>query len=461
MKCDIVIIVDHKWRDLPGMALLAAVLEKDYGYSVRLIPYSLWQEALVCDRPQVLCVSVLYGKRGKEIIRVCKEIGTKIAVIMTEGRPNLLEGMRYTTGRGSNSKYADLWFTWSDTVRNFMIEEGVLPPEKIVTAGSNRFDIYKEPYNAILIKREKFILKYGLNPNLPVISWATNFTNAKFYKKNSEFLIKDWNDLGLTKYKSYSNPLEVAKLDWETRKESARVMKEALRALPNVQLMVKPHPSENHKFYEDFAAECGKEFGNRVAFIGFEYIWDLLNAADIHIHRLCTTGVEAWFLDVPSIELHVKDYAPWSIKLPGAAAEAVKGNDIVTSADGLIERINYYLKGGNPSERQYKSRQEYIEKWLDKMDGKRTREYAGHLNSLVGSKRKIKKLKLNRLNLKIYAKTAITKMLGNNPREKLKFWKLKKSKIDHIGHVDKVIVENDIAVYSAKMREIVKDRRFI
>jgi len=453
MKHDIVLIVDHKWRDLPGMALLAAMLESEHGCSLRLIPYSMWQEALAVDRPQVLCVSALYGARGREIIRVCRETGTKLAVIMTEGRPNSLQSLAYCVGKESNSKHADLWIAWSRTVKDYMLKEGVLPEEKIPVAGAVRFDIYKPPFNKVIMPRSEFAAKYGLDPLKPTVSWATNFTHAKFHLKNREFLVKDWKDLGLSGYDAYSKPLEAARLDWETRNECAAIIKDLLRVRPDLQLAVKPHPAEDHKYYEEFVSECRKEFGPRVVFVGFEYIWDLLNAVDVHIHRLCTTGVEAWFLDVPSIDFHIRDYMPWSVDLPGAASEAVPGNDLVTTAQGLIKRVNFFLAGGRHTPEQYKAREEYIKKWLYKVDGKRAYENAASIAALAGAKRRIKRPAFSRKNFRLYAKTAATRLLGGRPRESLEFLLSgRKSKVDRIGHVDKTITAKDVSFWLAKMR---------
>lgn len=450
---DIVLVVDHKWRDLPGLVFLAHVLEQNYGLSVRLVPYNLWQKSLILDRPELLCVSVLYGKRGEEIIRVCREIGTKLVVIMTEGRPNNMEALKYSTGGGSNSKYADFWIAWSHTVKDFMLSEGVLPPEKIEVLGSLRFDIYSPPYNSIIMERGDFANKYALNPEKPIISWATNFTNAKFYKGNEDFLIKNWNDLGLTRFEAYSNPRKSAKLDYETRKTSSRIIKKLLSANEEIQIAVKPHPAEDHKFYLNFVKDCNSEFGGRVAFIGFDYIWNLLNAADIHLHRLCTTGVEAWFLDVPSIELHIKDYMPWSLELEGAAYDAAKGNDSAGNFAELNDLVRFYLKGGQVSQEKLKYRGEYIEKWLYKVDGNRIVEHAACLSKLIDNPSDIKCPSVSRENFGIYAKAAFNFILGSNPRKRLTFWNKEKN-IDSIGQVDKIISNNDVRRWKDKIKKL-------
>ncbi|NLI10320.1 MAG: hypothetical protein GX447_06175 [Elusimicrobia bacterium] len=453
---DIALVVDHKWRDLPGMVLLSDILKKKYGFSVKLIPYNLWEKTLIFDKPKILCVSILYGKRGLKIIETCKQTGAKIAILMTEGRPNTIDSLKYSTGPESNSKYADLWICWSETVRNYMLEEKVLPQEKLPVLGCNRFDIYFGSYKKLIQNKKDFLIKYGLNPDMPVISWATNFTHAKFFKNNTKFMLNDWKDLGLTKYKSYSDPLGVAKDDYFCRIESSKIIKEYLKKHKNLQLMIKPHPAEDHSFYIDFANECNKELGGkRVAFIGFEYIWDVLNATDVHIHRLCTTGIEAWFLDKPSIELHIKDYLPWSLSLDGSASDGAKGNDMALNEKQFFEITDFYLNGGKPASDKMIYRKKYIKKWLYKVDGFRSESYAEAISQLFEKEEiKIKNPHIKG-NADLYLKGLINTVLGPSPKQALKIWK--KDKIDDIGHVDKIIMKKDILLWEKKIDNLRRD----
>jgi surface carbohydrate biosynthesis protein len=452
---DIVLVVDHKWRDLPGMAALAVTLEDSHGLTTGLVPYSQWQQSLIEDRPQVLAVSILYGRRGREIVRAAREMGVKIVVLMTEGRPNNIHSMTYSVGRGSGIGDADMVFAWSATLRDFMLQERVLTEDRVKVVGAHRFDIYRPTLDRLIVPRKVFAEKYGLDPQRPIVSWATNFTIADFHLQNQDFLVRDWKNLGVSSFSPYTRPLESARNDWEARSQSLAIMRELLRARPQIQLMVKPHPAEHHDAYKEFVLTCRRELGNRVVFIGAEYIWDVLKAADVHVHRLCTTGVEAWFLDVPSIDLHVKDYDPWSISLPGACAEAVPGCDLVQRLDSLVERVDYYLAGGRPTAEQYEARERYITRWLYKVDGLRCQEYGRELMTLVGQRGRISRPAFSRQNIPLYSKAFATKLLGENAGTRLRFWKRQgDGKTDKIGQVDKVISDDDVILWKDRVRRI-------
>jgi surface carbohydrate biosynthesis protein len=447
---DIALIVDQKWRDLPGMAALAAWLELKHGLPVVLLPYTRWREVLVRHRPRAIAVTHMNGTRSRAIADAARSFGTKLVVIQTEGRPNNSETMEYAVGRGTDPRGVDLWFTWSDTVRAFMLERQLLAPERIVTAGVARFDYYREPFRALNETRESMARRYGLDPSRPIVTLATNFTNTKFYKANQEFLASDWKDLGLSHFKAYADPHDWARRDWETREQTLGIARALLRARPHVQLVLKPHPAEEHDRYETFASEVNAERnGDRaVAFVGLEYIWNVLSMSDVHVHRLCTTGVEAWLLGLPSIDLHVADYHGWSLTLGGSAAEAVAGNDLVSSADALIERVDHYVRGGRISREQQQARDRYIERWLHVVDGARSEAHADAIAGLVAgmpSRRRATLAEAVRVGVGAFVRSLRQPARRDAERS-----------VDRIGQVDPRITSDDAAYWMARVRPVVE-----
>lgn len=67
-------------------------------------------------------------------------------------------------------------------------------------------------------------------------------------------------------------------------------------AFPGVNIVVRPHPTENHEVYKQIADRCQRV---RVTNDGNVVPW--LMACKAVIHNGCTTGVEAHVLDVPAI----------------------------------------------------------------------------------------------------------------------------------------------------------------
>jgi len=453
---DFLLIVDHKWRDLPGMAALRVWLEEGFGCSAELIHYGQWASALMQYRPQAIVLPHVNGSRNQRIARVAHEMDTRVVVIQTEGRPNNIETMEYAAGQFADTRYVDLWFTWSETVRDFMLERNVLPPERVVVGGPHRFDIYRPELNRLLMPRAEFAREYSLDANRPIVSWATNFTTAKFHVANQEFLLQDWQDLGVAQLPSLSDPLEFARLDWLAREGALESVQALMRAYPDAQFILKPHPAEELDYYRAFVEKCRQAEMN-VTLVVREYIWDILNAVDVHIHRLCTTGVEAWLLDVPSIELHQFDYGDWSVKIPGAAAEAMQGNDWVTNADQLIERVGFYLDGGKPTAAQMAARERYIQRWLHRVDGRRCHEHARILSQFIQERRPIKPFPLDELSWQTRAKLGLNHLLRRPLDASLRFWQRPgQEEVDFLGQVDRTTSPEDARLWTRRAREALK-----
>jgi surface carbohydrate biosynthesis protein len=68
------------------------------------------------------------------------------------------------------------------------------------------------------------------------------------------------------------------------------------QAFPDLTIIVRPHPSENFKIYNDLAARC-----ERVKVTNEGNVIPWLLAAKTMVHNGCTTGLEAYVLGVPAI----------------------------------------------------------------------------------------------------------------------------------------------------------------
>ena len=68
------------------------------------------------------------------------------------------------------------------------------------------------------------------------------------------------------------------------------------KAFPDLTIIVRPHPSENFKIYNDLAAQC-----ERVKVTNEGNVIPWLLAAKTMVHNGCTTGLEAYVLGVPAI----------------------------------------------------------------------------------------------------------------------------------------------------------------
>ncbi len=68
------------------------------------------------------------------------------------------------------------------------------------------------------------------------------------------------------------------------------------KAFPKINIVVRPHPTENPQVYRDIAAQCERVF---VTNEGNVIPW--LMATKVLVHNSCTTGVEAYIMKVPAV----------------------------------------------------------------------------------------------------------------------------------------------------------------
>jgi surface carbohydrate biosynthesis protein len=444
------LIVDQKWRDLPGVAAIAVALADEFDISSELVPYPLWRYALSTYRPQAIAVTHMNGGRNRAIARAAHAMGIRVIVIPTEGRPPNAEAMDYSFGSGSDNHAVDLWFTWSREVQAYMRDRGV-PAERSIVAGVPRFDLYRPPLDSLIVTRQDFASAHGLDSDRPIVSWATNFTHAKFNFRHQDFLVNNWRALGLQKFPIYSEPLEYARKDHEARQRSLEALRELLRARSEVQIAFKPHPHEEHEEYAEFIAKARQEFGSRITLVTSRYIWDLLAAADVHVHRMCTTGIEAWFLGKPTINLQLLDYFDMSLKVEGAGADAVSGDELAVDSEALIDGIDRCLHRRSPAREKLEARERYIERWFHVIDGHRARAYAAGVAELLGQRCAIRAAPHDVASLKALTTVAVNRLLGRPLHQSLRSWRVRPS-ADTLGQVDNYVAEEDVKEWIGKVR---------
>jgi surface carbohydrate biosynthesis protein len=67
-------------------------------------------------------------------------------------------------------------------------------------------------------------------------------------------------------------------------------------AFPDLNIIIRPHPTEQHDVYNDIAARC-----SRVHVTNESNVVPWILATRVVLHNGCTTGVEAYVMDVPAI----------------------------------------------------------------------------------------------------------------------------------------------------------------
>jgi len=157
-----------------------------------------------------------------------------------------------------------------------------------------------------------------------------------------------------------------------------QLIPELEKTIPNTNIVVRPHPTENHDVYNKIASGCGRVF---VTNEGNVVPW--LMATKAVIHNGCTTGVEAYMMGVPAISYRavVNEYYDYGFyvlpnKISHECFDVKQVTDLlkkvlkgeVGAADGDDRRalIRHYLAAQNgplACERMIDVIQTITEKW--------------------------------------------------------------------------------------------------
>jgi len=451
----VLLLADHKWRDLPGLASIKVRLEDQFGISAYVLPFVNFEPAAATLKPHMVVLTNMNGVRSLSIARVAKRMGMLVVVVPSEGRPVSQDLVRFVSGEFSDLSLVDLWLTWSETTRDFMVDRGLLGPDRVRVAGVARFDFYVPPLRSVLMSREAFEAKHGLVPGRPLVSWATNFNLARHVRTGTlDFLVKDFKDLGVSRIETLADPVALARKDLEVRLRTLEVIRCLCSKFREVNFVLKPHPYEDFDEYETFVARCRGAGLDNIALVTEHYIWDILNSAQIHVHRHCTTGIEAWLMGIPSINFHLEDYGPWSLDMEGPAKDALDGDDLATSAKEIEERIAFYLGGGRVSPDRLVAREEHIRRWFYRVDGNSSLRCAEEIANHLKSTRAEPVFSLSFLSLRGAAKVLLNRLPGRSFDTPIQNGRKfhNGSRVDFLGQVDKLVTRQDVAFWSDRIR---------
>lgn len=384
-RAPVLLIADHKWRDLASLALLKVLLEDEHGIPARIVNYRFWDAAILAFAPGVVCPTTQTGPRELAIARAAKRSGAGTIVIPTEGIPSAWKVMPILGCAHTDLSNVDRWFTWNDPVRDYMVEHSGLAADQVVTTGVNRFDFYVPPLRRLLTSKAELERRYELAPGRPIVTWATNFAHAGYALKDGDFIQQDWTVRGLTKIPGYADARAYAEADLRSMRDAQQIMLEVFRRFPGINFLIKTHPAERLDMYLDYLRSCRAAGATNVALVNREYIGDLLNASSVEIHRYCTTGLEAWIMGVPTLNFHLRD---WHADPSGGGAlgDAAQVDHPVSTLDDVVAGLERYL-GGTPVDPQVAAaRADVLRKWLHRLDGQSTARQASAIASYVAAK---------------------------------------------------------------------------
>lgn len=341
----ILILGDHAWRDIPGLASVRVELERILpDANVQIVDIHLFFDAVKLFHPHLVVMNHLHDRERNHIVDTVRRRGGLCVVLPTEGRPSSADSLRWAA-EDFNADLCDLYLSWSETFAGYL-------PESVnrVVTGCPRFDFYHPPLRSLVRTKREMKSAYLLDER-PIVTVASSFPSAKFARAGVEYAVSDWKKLGRTRF-GLENP--VGYIRREARAfDRFQAMILSLARERDYQIVVKPHPAEN---VEDWRLFCDS-IGAHVMLTN--YIWNLLAMSDLHVARLdCLTVPEAWIMGVPTLAVQVGEnpYSGPGLESGDYTSTAYDVSTFLASVDlGLVSDLVAEDKG------------EYIAKWLGPM----------------------------------------------------------------------------------------------
>lgn len=442
----ILIPVDHKWRDLPGTAFLKLVLEKKFGHEVLICRQG--HELLFCvnHRPDCVIFPHVYDDAKVEFARKARAMGIRVLLYPTEGIPSARYVDEYFSGKFTDLTNVDFQLCWGERARKIHLDYLTLPAEKLEVVGSSRFDFYRAPLNRVIPDRAGFMTKFGFNPEWKTILWTTNFAKASIYEMNKGHYFRD-----LQQYKAeknvFSDVEEVALKDAATRNITADFIRRLCDEGIHFNLLVKPHPMESPDYFREVLGTLPTAHTRSALALG-EYIWDVLHHADMVVQRSCTTGIEAWFLGKPVLEMQVNPddqfYSNEDLK---------ECNDFITGYPAFSAAVRKYLADPSVSREQVAHRDRFIGEWCHQVDGRSTLRLAAFIDAYLERNPTQFRRRLDREFLKYLVKHLLYGSLGIPYYRPLRKLFQSEPEKDHLGRFDKWITTEDVESWNSRLEE--------
>jgi surface carbohydrate biosynthesis protein len=299
-KPTLLIPVELQVRELEPKLLLACVAARA-GYESVIGPRrELHFEIPKFDRSVYLSKSTTKASGG--VFRNLERLGHKTVVWDEEGLVALPPAMYFRHRLNPRAmRYVSRFLAWGEANADLWRKYPEFPPGvPIHVTGNPRGDLlrpelrgfYQPTVDALRREHGDFVL---VNSNF-------NLVNAYYpdmclvmkdpRQGDAPVLTRRGQSMGLNR--DYAIAFTAYK--WQILEDFKRMIPELEKAFPQINIVVRPHPVENPEVYHQIAAGCRRV---RVTHQGNVVPW--LLASKALVHNGCTTGLEAYALDVPTL----------------------------------------------------------------------------------------------------------------------------------------------------------------
>jgi len=440
LKKRVVFLIDNKKRDLPGIALISYHLEQ-MGIETFLEPLEAWRAVLYARKPHMIVFNHLLGSHLVKYSQELHEMGVLTAVLPNEGILYNKEVLEFNASKFHNDAHIDYFFVWNEAHKEALQRGNEGHIKHIETVGVPRFDFYFEP------------LKIKKSSPSPTVLVCTNFVFAQFLDKDpiyADKLFAPWKE----RIPSYKDYWEIIKTNHDSREKFFQFL-DALIQDENLNIILKPHPSEDKTVYEKWYEKIPLQEKNRIKLDTESFIWELIPQCDVEIAcETCTTTLESWIAQKPTIELvlnrHPLFYHEFFSKM---TLTCEKPDEIVST---VYKAINKEKEESFENERK-----RHLSIWCDSPEGKSSRKLALIIkNAVEKSKPDFSKIDSlhKRKGIKLLLLEKLNKPYNYNPLTLLKGRLLPKKYGEKIRIYEKTPKPSDVKFWKNRIKELMHEK---
>ena len=324
--------IETKVREFHGK-LLFSLIAAENGFNVILGGQHMLREQLQ-RFPRGVYIDKSVSVRKNKWFRNCRRLGNVVTAWDEEGLlffdADMYHQMRLST---EALDQIQRFFAWGNVQKEAICQKIPAARKLVNITGNPRFDMLRPEFRDFYRdEADEIKEKYGR-----IILVNTNFQLYNFFDGPAAARkALETYPIARSNPKFYDGWIEISRkmFAW-----FARMVAKLSMSFPKHTIILRPHPSENRQIWRDIL----KGFHN-VNVIGEGNVIHWIMASEVMIHFNCTTGVEAFLLDVPAIDFRPLTSGYYEQHLPNALS--IQVSDL---AD-LMETVEMILKKGRHAE---------------------------------------------------------------------------------------------------------------
>ena len=302
-KACLIIPVENQVRELDPKLLLACIAVQR-GFAV-IIGSHRKVDFRITSIPRGLYLNKSMTERNLKMFWIMEKMGHEILTWDEEALVHLPAETYYSRRLSPTAiRYNSHLFAWGEDNAELWRQYPDLPADMpIHVTGNPRSDMLRPELRSFYEPEAEEIRK--THGRFILVNTNFNHVNAFFPAQNLFQPLKkaeespQFGKAAVGMSREYAEGLRDHK---ETIFAAFKEMIPALdQAYPDHTIIIRPHPTENPQVYIDIANEC-----QRVKVTNEGNVVPWLMATDVVIHNGCTTGVEAYMMEVPAISYRAR-----------------------------------------------------------------------------------------------------------------------------------------------------------